>query len=185
MSSLVANYRIFNLPSTPYGPDERFFKRVLGIGVLLWLVLVVTVKLMPLPPRTEVQSISPEVIKIIVQPPPPKPIEKKPEEKKEDKPKEIEPPKLEPQVTKTEVAKQKAQVEINKIQKELDALQDVLKLAEPVGTDVLEAKASGPSKADRTLIASNVAGGTSGINTAVIGSGVKGDAGSVGTHFVF
>lgn len=176
MTTMVANYRIFSLPQAN-GPDERRFRRALVIGIGLWLFLVLVVEKVPTPERSKELEV-PESVKIMMQAPPPKPIEQK---KPEEKPKEEDQPKPEP-IKDKEVAKAKAQKEIDKIKDQLAALQDVLKLAEPVTDAPLDAKVDGPTKVDRSLIASNVTGGASGINTGALASGVSGGGGNLGGH---
>lgn len=177
MTTAVANYRIFSLPQSGSRPEDRRFRRALIIGIGLWALLILLVTSLPKPERSKALEV-PESVKIMMQPPPPKPVEQK---KPEEKPKEDEQPKPEP-LKNPEKAKQIAQKEIDKINKQLDALQDILKLAEPVADVPLDAKVDGPTKVDRSLIASNVTGGASGINTAALASGVAGGGGTLDGH---
>ena len=176
MTTAVANYRVFSLPNSGSGPEDRRFKRALIIGIGLWMLFYLVIHSLPKPERSKALEV-PESVKIMMQPPP-KPVEQK---KPEEKPKEEDQPKPEP-VKDPEKAKQIAQKEIEKINKQLDALQDILKLAEPATDVPLEAKVAGPTKVDRSLIASNVTGGASGINTAGLASGVAGGGGTLDGH---
>lgn len=177
MTTMTPSYRVFSLPQAVNGPEERRFRRTLIVGIGIWLLLVLVVEQVPKPERSKELNV-PESVKIMMQAPPPKPIEKK---KPEEKPKVEDQPTPEP-VKDKEVAKKQAQKEIDKIKDQLAALQDVLKLAEPLTDVPLDTKVDGPTKVDRTLIASNVKGGASGINTASIGTGVKGEGGAIGTY---
>lgn len=177
MTAIVANYRIFSLPQAVNGPAERRFRRALITGIGLWLLLVLVVQQVPKPERSKEVEI-PVAVQIKIQETPPKPIE---QPKPEEKPKEEDQPKPEP-LKDPEKAKQVAQKEIDKIQKQLDALQEILNLAEPMTDVPLDAKVDGPTKADRSLIASNTSGGPSGIGGVNLGTGVTGGGGALAGH---
>ena len=105
MTVLAANYRIFELPWTPNDAEERHFKRLLTIGIVIWLLVVFGSELLPSPERPVAQPLPEEVVKLVLQPPPPKPKpveEKKPEPKPIEQPKPVVPP---PVVDKTEQAR--------------------------------------------------------------------------------
>src|SRR3974377_1950308 len=117
MTALTTNYRIFELPWTPNDAEERHFKRLPGIRLLIWRIVVIGTQLLPSPEHPVARPLPEEVVKLVLQPPlpPPKPLEeKKPEPKPIPKP--IVPP---PVVDKTEVARKKAQKALNAVKNEL------------------------------------------------------------------
>ena len=126
MTVLAANYRVFELPWTPNDAEERHFKRLLTIGLVLWFIIVVGTQLLPTPERPMARPLPEEVVKLVLQPPlpPPKPVEeKKPEPKPVVQPKPIVPP---PVVDKTELARKKAQKAMNAVKDELADLRAAL-----------------------------------------------------------
>ncbi len=179
MTALASNYRTFELPWTQSDAEERTFRRFLAIGFCLWLVLVVGSRLMPTPVRTSAPPLPEEVVKLILQPPPvpPKVAPKKPE------PVPVVQPKNVPQVVdKTEQARKKAQKAMNTIKDELEDLRAALKPEQLASAKPLDSKVDGPARAERSLITSNLTGGSGGINTAALSSGFGGGSGSLHGH---
>jgi len=180
MTALAINYRTYELPWTASDAEERRFRRLLSIGLLLWLLIVVASRLLPTPDRPIVRTLPEEVVKLVLQPPPvpPKPVEpKKPEPKPVVQPKDVP-----PVVDKTEQAKKKAQKALNSIKDELEDLRAALKPEQLASAKPLNSKVDGPARAERSLITSNLTGGTSGINTAALSAGFGGGPGSLHGH---
>ena len=180
MTALATNYRIFELPWTPNDSEERHFKRLLGIGLLIWLIVVIGTQLLPAPEHPVARPLPEEVVKLVLQPPlpTPKPLEeKKPEPKPIPKP--IVPP---PVVDKTEVARKKAQKALNAVKDELADLRAALNPEMLASSKPLTDKVDGPARADRSLITSNLTGGSGGINTAALSSGFGGGPGALHGH---
>jgi protein TonB len=176
MTALAANYRTYTLPWTHSDVDEARFRRMLLVGLLLWLLLVVGSRLMPTPPRMKAPPLPPEVIKLVLPPEaPPKVEPKKPEPK-------VQPKELPKVIDKTELAKKQAKNELNKIKDELADLRAALKPDQLASAKPLDAKVDGPARADRSMITSNLTGGSSGINTAALSSGFGGGPGSLHGH---
>jgi hypothetical protein len=75
MTAVAPNYRLFELPWTPNDAEETRFKRLMAVGLSLWLVVVVGTRLLPTPDRPMAQPLPDEVVKLVLQPPPlpPKP----------------------------------------------------------------------------------------------------------------
>lgn len=179
MTVLVSNYRIFELPWTPNDAEERHFKRLLTIGILVWLVVVVGTQLLPMPERPLAQQLPEEVVKLVLQPPP---IPPKPVEPKKPEPVPVIPPKVVPPVDKTEQARKKAQKAMKAIKDELEDLRAALKPEELASAKPLNPKVDGPARAERSMITSNLTGGSGGINTAALSAGFGGGPGSLHGH---
>jgi TonB family protein len=178
MTALASNYRTYDLPWTQSDAEERTFRRFMALGLCIWLLVVVGSRLLPTPPRAIAPPLPAEVVKLVLQPPPipPKPVEpKKPEPKVQTK--EV------PQVVdKTDQARKKAQKALNNIKDELEDLRAALKPEQLASAKPLDSKVDGPARAERSLITSNLAGGSSGINTAALSSGFGGGPGSLHGH---
>ena len=179
MTALAPNYRTYALPWTQNDAEERSFRRLLAAGLCLWLLVVVGSRLLPAPERAVAPPLPEEVVKLILQPPPtpPKPVEpKKPEPR-------VQPKDQVPQVVdRTEQARKHAQKALNNIKDELEDLRAALKPEQLASAKPLDAKVDGPARAERSLITSNLAGGSSGINTAALSSGFGGGPGSLHGH---
>jgi len=178
MTALATNYRTYDLPWTQGDVEERRFRRFLLVGLLFWLLLVVGSRLMPTPERPKAMPLPEEVVKLVLQPPP----EVKKVEPKKPEPKPVEQPKPVPQVDKTQEAKKKAAKAISAIKDELEDLRAALKPEQLSSAKPLDAKVDGPARADRSLITSNLTGGSGGINTAALSSGFGGGSGSLHGH---
>jgi protein TonB len=176
MTTLASNYRLYELPWTPNGVEERRFQRMLGIGLLVWLLVLVVSQLVPTPERPLPQPLPEAVVKLVLQPPPPKPVEeKKPE------PKPLVPPKPVPEVDKTELARKKAQKALNLVKDELEDLRAALKPEQLASAKNLTSKVD-EARAERSLITSNLTGGSGGINTAALSSGFGSGPGALHGH---
>lgn len=174
MSQLATNYRVFDLPWSADGPQERRFKRGLLAGLGVWLLLVVSSQLLPTPASPPPPPVAPEVVELMLPPPPPKPVPKK----------KIEPVPVPPKpvVDKTQEARQKAKAALDVAKDQLADLRAALKPEKLASAKPLDAKVDGPARAERSLITSNVAGGTTGINTAAMSAGFGGGSGSLHGH---
>jgi TonB family protein len=183
MSALAINYRVFELPWSAGEEEERRFKRLLGIGLLAFLLGALAVQLLPVRERAVPPPLPEEVVKLILQPPPPppKPVEKKkPEPIPEPVAKPIETPKPVP-VPQVD-ARKKAEKALSAVQDDLKDLREMMDTSQLASAQNLTSKVEGPSRAERSLITSNVAGGSGGINTAQLSQGFGGGPGSLKGH---
>jgi periplasmic protein TonB len=183
MSALAINYRVFELPWSAGEEEERRFKRLLGIGLLVFLIVGIAVQLLPVRERAVPPPLPEEVVKLVLQPPPPppKPVEqKKPEPIPEPVAKPIETPKPlpVPQVD----ARKKAEKALSAVQDDLKDLREMMDTSQLASAKNLTSNVDGPSRAERSLITSNVAGGSGGINTAQLSQGFGGGPGSLKGH---
>jgi len=182
MTALATNYREFDLPWTANEDQERRFRRMLVVAIAAWLALAVVTQLLPAPERPIPQPLPEEVVKLVLTPPPPppKPVEeKKPEPKPIVQPKPVVPP---PVVDKTEQARKKAQKALNLVKDELADLRAALKPEDLASAKALNPKVDGPARAERSLITSNLTGGSGGINTAALSAGFGSGPGSLHGH---
>ena len=181
MTALATNYRIFELPWSANQDQERRFKRMLAIAIGIWLLIALLTQLLPAPEKAVAPPLPEEVVKLVLTPPPapPKPVvEEKP------LPKPVVPPKVEPVpvIDKTEVARKKAQKALDKVKDELADLRAALNTEDLASAKPLKDKVDGPARAERSLITSNLTGGSGGINTAALSSGFGGGPGSLHGH---
>jgi len=184
-----------SLPWSVSPEDERRFRKILTITLVLTLVFGVTLPLLPVLKKPVEQDVElpPRVAKLIFEKhtepkPKPKPVEKKPEPKPEAKkePKPV-PKKEPPKVAKKPEPKKPPVDAIEQARKKassagLLALQDSLadlreqNVDELKGASRLSSSGAAAKKTERSLITSKVGSGSKGINTAAMSR----DAGS--TH---
>jgi len=85
-------------------------------------------------------------------------------------------------VDKTEEARKKAQKAVNLVKDELADLRAALKPEDLASAKALNPKVDGPARAERSLITSNLTGGSGGINTAALSAGFGSGPGSLHGH---
>jgi periplasmic protein TonB len=169
-------YRRFELPWAPSEENERKFKRLVSIFLLIVTVLAIIVAVIP---KIEVERMKPQELKervaqLIVEkpkppPPPPPPPEEQP--KPEEKPKPTEKP----------VEKPKPNVR----NQGMLALADELAELRDQNLDLKDPQLKTPvedARSERNLITSQVGRASGGINTANLARGFGGGAGEIGTH---
>jgi protein TonB len=174
---MIAPYfRRFELPWASSEENERKFKRLLTIFVLIVSVLAIIIAVIP---KIEVEKLKPQELKervaqLIVEkpkppPPPPPPPEEKP--KPEDKPKPTDKPTEKPKP--------------NVRNQGMLALADELAELRDQNLDLKDPQMKTPvedARSERNLITSNVGRASGGINTANMSRGFGGGAGEIGTH---
>jgi hypothetical protein len=175
-------YREYELPWTVATDQEQRFRRILGIVCGVLLVLGMVWPWLPVPERDplETEEIPERFAKLLLEertpppPPPPPKVEEKPEEPEpvvaeETVPEEVVPePEPEPEpVDRVEQAREKASVAgLLPFADELKDLRENEAVAAVTAEKELTGSVgTGPSN-ERSLITSNVAGGSGGINTA-------------------
>ncbi len=181
MTTLTADYRVFDLPWTAAAGEERRFRLLLGFGLLVFVVFMTVIALLPPVPRVAPTPLPQEVVKLVLAPPPPV-VEPKPEEKPKPKP-EVTVPKVQAPVDRTQQARKKAESSGLLAQKDLlKDLRDALDPNQMAPTKDLLAKVDGPSRADRSIITSQATATSGGINTASLSRGFGGGSGSLKGH---
>jgi len=182
MTALASNYRIFELPWSANQDQERRFKKMLRIALAIWLFIAIGTQLLPTPDKPAAPPLPEEVIRLVLTPPPPppKPVEqKKPEPKPIVEPKPVVPP---PVVDKVDLARKKAQKALNQVKDELADLRAALNTEQLASAKPLNSKVDGPARAERSMITSNLTGGSGGINTAALSAGFGSGPGSLHGH---
>jgi periplasmic protein TonB len=181
VTTLTADYRIFDLPWTAAAGEERRFRLLLGFGLVVFVAFMTVIALLPPVPRVAPAPLPQEVVKLVLAPPPPV-VEPKPEEKPKPKP-EVTVPKVQAPVDRTQQARKKAESSGLLAQKDLlKDLRDALDPSQMAPTKDLLAKVDGPSRADRSIITSQATATSGGINTAALSRGFGGGAGSLKGH---
>jgi periplasmic protein TonB len=176
MTALAANYRIFDLPWTPDDDEQRRLRKTATIALLLFAVLGILVPLLPVSERPPPPALPEEVVRLVLEPPPPKPEVKKPEPKPEAKPTPVPKP-----VNRTAEARRKA--EKSGLLAMKDQLEDLRDIMEPVESSApMIGRVEGPSRAERSLITSRTGVGSGGINTGKLSAGFGSGPGNLKGH---
>jgi TonB family protein len=184
MTALASNYRVYELPWTPGYDEERRFRRLLLIVLGLFCVAAVVIPWLPTPDRPETRALPDEVVQLVLQPPPPppKPVEqKKPEPVPEPVAKAVESPRpvVPPKPTD---ARKRAEQALATVQDDLKDLREMIDTERLASAPNLKSNVDGPSRAERSLITSNVQGGSGGINTGKLSSGFGSGPGALKGH---
>ena len=175
---LTQYYRNFELPWEPNPEEQERFRRFLSIGLGLVLLLGLVLPFIHLPrPAPSEEAVPPRLARLMQEerpkPPPPKPVElPKPEEKA--KPTEV--PK--PVDTRKKMANS---AQMRAIKDELADLRDQLD-TRLLQNKQLTANVSQDNRSERSLIASKVGTGSSGIVTANTSRGFGAGAGALSDH---
>jgi periplasmic protein TonB len=179
---LAPYYREYDLPWEGDPESTGRFHRILRVLLIVLVILGIAFPLLPTPKRAATEEIPERLARVMIEnkpkpPPPPPP-------KVEEKPK-IEPPKVAmvrpPPVEEHERAHEKAQKQLNQVKDELADLRDVMNMA-PLESKNLSGSVGADSHAERSLITSNVGGGSGGITSADTSRGFGTGAGSLGGH---
>ena len=188
MTAIAANYRIFDLPWPPTPAEERNFRRMLRIGLGVFIIAGLILPMLPQPARPPAPALPDEVIELMLTPPP---IPKPPPQVKKPPPPVVplKPVEQRPVPNRQEDARRKAnQAGLLAMKDQLEDLRETLDTSSLVPTKNLTAKTDGPSRAERSLITSQVATSSGGINTSALsrayGSGTGSLKGQVATQRV-
>jgi TonB family protein len=168
-------FRRFELPWAPSEENERRFKRMVTIFVIIVTLLAILIALLP---KVEIEKLKPQELKervaqlIIEKPkPPPPPPPPEPEKKPDEKPKPVEKP----------VEKPKPNVR----NQGMLALADELAELRDQNLDLQDPQMKTPvedARSERNLITSQAGRTSGGINTSNMSRGFGGGAGAIGTH---
>ena len=173
----AGQYRSFELPWTPDPLSRRRLRRVGLVLLLLFLTGAIVIPFLPVREQAKAPALPEEVVQLVLQPPPEPPKPPKPEPKKPE-PQTV-PAKSKPQVDKVQQARRRAEsVGLLAMKDDLAALRDAF---EPSNANIknLQAKVDGPSRAERSILTSNVGAASSGVATAPSSRGFGGGAGSL------
>jgi periplasmic protein TonB len=176
---LVPYYREYELPWEGDPESSRRFRKILRVLLIILVVLGILFPLLPTPKREMAQDIPTRLAKVMLEnkpkPPPPKPVE---QPKIEPKLAMVKPP---PPVDLKELARKKAERQLNKVKDELADLREQMDLT-PLETKNLSGTVNADSHAERSLITSRVGAGSGGITSANASRGFGTGAGSLTGH---
>jgi protein TonB len=183
MTALAANYRIFDLPWTPDEDESRRLKNIARALLLVFAVLGIVIPLIPMSERPPPPALPDEVVRLVLEPPPPPP---KPEAKKEEpkpeakpEPKPVEPPK--PVDRQAEARKKAEKSGLLAMKDELEDLREALEPTEMSSAPMI-GRVEGPSRAERALVTSRTGVGSGGINTGSLSAGFGSGPGNLKGH---
>jgi periplasmic protein TonB len=179
---LAPYYREFDLPWEGDPESSERFRKILRVLLIVLVVLGILFPLLPTPKREAAQDIPTRLAKVMLEnkpkppPPPPKPVEQPKIEPKVAMVKQPPPP-----VDLKELARRKAERQLNKVKDELADLREQMDLT-PLQTKNLTASVGADSHAERSLITSRVGAGSGGITSANASRGFGTGAGSLTGH---
>ena len=194
-------YREYELPWTADLGQERHFRRLLGIVLLVAVALGLVWPFIPTPEPDplDVIEIPPRIAQLLLEeeplpPPPPPQVEEEPEPEPDEEPEpeqvveETEPepepeivpePEPEPEIDRTEVARQQAQAALMPFAEDLADLVDQDLLDNVADNRELSSSVGEAERNERSMITSKAGVASGGINTAAMsrntgGSGIAG-----------
>ena len=180
---LAPYYRVYDLPWEGDPEASERFRRILRVLLIILVVFGIAFPLLPTPKQQAAEEIPQRLARVMLEnkpkpPPPPPPV-----------PKEQEKPKIEPKVAMVkpppvdlhELARKKAQKQLNQVKDELADLRDVMDLT-PLETKNLSGSVGADAHAERSLITSKVGVGSGGITSADTSRGFGTGAGSLTGH---
>ncbi len=178
--TLAPYYREYELPWEGDPQSSERFRRILRVLLIVLVVLGILFPLLPTPKRAAAQDIPERLAKVMLEnkpkpPPPPKPQE---QPKLEPKLAVVKPP---PQVDLKELARRKAERQLNQVKDELADLREQMDLT-PLQAKNLSGSVGADSHAERSLITSRVGAGSGGITSANASRGFGTGAGSLTGH---
>jgi protein TonB len=179
---LAPYYREYELAWEGDPESSERFRKILRVLLVILVVLGILFPLLPTPKREAAQDIPTRLAKVMLEnkpkpkPPPPKPVE---QPKIEPKVALVKPPP--PPVDLKELARRKAERQLNQVKDELADLREQMDLT-PLQTKNLAGAAGADSHAERSLITSRVGAGSGGITSANASRGFGVGAGSLTGH---
>jgi TonB family protein len=180
---LAPFYRSYELPWEGDPESSSRFRKLLTIGIVLFIVVGIVTPLLnlPVPKEAAAEAVPDRLARLMVEekpkpppppPPPPKPIEPpKPLDKPQPKP-----------VDKVAEARKKAEQKLDRVRDELADLRRDLAQDMPSPTRNLTGAVGAESKAERSLIASKAGTGSAGVQSSNSSRGFGGGAGSLTGH---
>jgi periplasmic protein TonB len=183
---LAPYYRNFELPWEGDSEASARFRKILGIGLVVFVLFGILFALLPSPPRpAEETAIPPRLARVMIEnqvkpppPPPPPPVVQEPPKIEPVKKIPITPP----PVDRTQQARQKAEKQLNQFKDELADLREQMPDQTLGETKNLTGAVGADSHAERSLITSKVGVGSGGITSANSSRGFGTGAGSLTGH---
>jgi protein TonB len=183
---LAPYYRSYELPWEGDPEQNERFRKMMRIGLIIFVLLSVLFVLLPTPKKTHMEeSVPPRLARVMIEsqpkpPPPPPPVVETPKPKPEPEKKvaAITPPPVDRQ----QQARDKAQKQLNQVKDELADLREQLDMSQLAQTKNLSGAVGADSHAERSLITSKVGAGSGGITSANASRGFGTGAGSLTGH---
>ncbi len=180
---LAPFYRSYELPWEGDPEASSRFRRLLTIGILLFVVIGVVTPLLnlPAPKEAATEAVPDRLARLMVEekakppPPPPPPLPKPEPPKPQDKPQPT-------PVDKVAEARKKAEKSLDRVRDELADLRRDLAQDMPSPTKNLTGAVGAESKAERSLIASKAGTGSAGVQSSNSSRGFGAGAGSLTGH---
>ncbi len=184
---LAPYYRSYDLPWEGDPDSGRRFRRLLVIGLTLFVVLGILVPVLhlPRPKEAAAEAVPERLARLMVEekpqpppppPPPPAPAERpKPESKPEPRP-------VPQPVDRTAEARKQAEQSLKRVRDELEDLRRDLTRDLPSQTRNLTGAVGAESKAERSLITSKAGAGSAGVQSTNSSRGFGSGAGSLTGH---
>lgn len=182
---LAPYYRTYELAWEGDPASSARFRKILRIGIVIFVVLGVLFPLLPRPKHDAAEeAVPPRLARVMIEnqvkpppPPPPPPVEEKPKIVPEQKVAAIKPP-----VDRTRQARERAQATMEQFKDELADLREQLDIEPLAKTQNLTGAVGADSHAERSLITSKVGAGSGGITSANSSRGFGTGAGSLTGH---
>ncbi len=180
MAAIVA-YRVFDLPWSPVTGEERRFRRILGVILLIFLSVGAVIPFMPVPERPAAPPALPErVVQLVLEQPKPVPKPKVEPRVERAANREFAPvPKPAPVLPKLDARQRAERAGVLQIKDQLEELRQVVDTSRFASTQNLSGRADGPGHAERSLLTAGVANGSRGINTAALSRGYGAGVGAL------
>ncbi len=161
---LAPYYRSYELPWEGDPEQNERFRKMMRIGLIVFVLLSVLFVLLPTPKKTHMEeSVPPRLARVMIEsqpkpPPPPPPVVEtpKPTPEPEKKVAAITPPPVDRQ----QQARDKAQKQLNQVKDELADLREQLDMSQLAQTKNLSGAVGADSHAERSLITSKVGAGS-------------------------
>jgi periplasmic protein TonB len=185
VTTLAANYRIFDLPWTPDEGEQERLKKTARTLLLIFAAIGILIPLIPMSERPPPPPLPDEVVKLILEPPPPpppKPEVKKPEPPKPEakpEPKPVTPPK--PVDRQAEARKKAENTGLLAMKDQLEDLREALEPTQMSSAPMI-GRVEGESRAERALVTARTGVGSGGINTGKLSSGFGSGPGNLKGH---
>ena len=174
-------YREYDLPWEGDPESSARFRKILRVLLVLLVVLGIAFPLLPVPKRAAVEEIPARLARVMLEnkpkPPPPPPAPKPEEKPKAETKLAVKPP----PVDLKQLARQKAERQLNKVKDELADLREQMNLT-PLETKNLSGTVNADAHAERSLITSRAGAGSGGITSANMSRGFGTGAGSLSGH---
>jgi protein TonB len=181
---LAPYYRSYELAWEGDPESSQRFRKILRIGLIVLVLFGLLFPLLPTPKKSAADAVIPaRLARVMIEnqpkPPPPPPPQELPKPK-------LEPDKkvamIKPPVDQKQLAREKAQKQLNQVKDELADLREQLNLEPLAQTKNLSGAVGADSHAERSLITSKVGVGSGGITSANSSRGFGTGAGSLTGH---